>query len=111
MAAIELIHKQPVRWTHDQVVACDGGGGPAGVAARRTVVEKKAAVAGEGKREALSTAVLGRPRASIINGFAEAIVRAVYVREVGVVAIDATKVENEVASGMKFRQVCEIIIN
>jgi NADH dehydrogenase (ubiquinone) Fe-S protein 6 len=30
MAAIELIHKQPVRWTHDKVVACDGGGGPAG---------------------------------------------------------------------------------
>ncbi|KAI1338017.1 hypothetical protein F5Y15DRAFT_388675 [Xylariaceae sp. FL0016] len=29
-AAIELIHKQPVQWTHDRVVACDGGGGPAG---------------------------------------------------------------------------------
>ncbi|PSS03754.1 hypothetical protein BD289DRAFT_478248 [Coniella lustricola] len=29
-AAIELIHKQPVRWTHERVVACDGGGGPAG---------------------------------------------------------------------------------
>ncbi|KAK5631983.1 hypothetical protein RRF57_007697 [Xylaria bambusicola] len=29
-AAIELIHKQPVRWTHDRMVACDGGGGPAG---------------------------------------------------------------------------------
>ncbi|KAJ4304213.1 hypothetical protein N0V88_001826 [Collariella sp. IMI 366227] len=29
-AAIELIHKQPVRWTHDRVVACDGGGGAAG---------------------------------------------------------------------------------
>ncbi|KAK4204489.1 zinc-finger domain-containing protein [Triangularia verruculosa] len=29
-AAIELIHKEPVRWTHDRVVACDGGGGPAG---------------------------------------------------------------------------------
>ncbi|KAK4140536.1 lactobacillus shifted protein [Dichotomopilus funicola] len=29
-AAIELIHKQPVRWTHDRVVACDGGGGPEG---------------------------------------------------------------------------------
>jgi NADH dehydrogenase (ubiquinone) Fe-S protein 6 len=27
---MELIHKQPVRWTHDRVVACDGGGGPAG---------------------------------------------------------------------------------
>ena len=29
-AAIELTHKQPVRWTHDRVVACDGGGGPLG---------------------------------------------------------------------------------
>ncbi|TVY75604.1 Lactobacillus shifted protein [Lachnellula suecica] len=29
-AAIELIHKQPVRWTHERVVACDGGGGPLG---------------------------------------------------------------------------------
>ncbi|KAK3368108.1 hypothetical protein B0H63DRAFT_487700 [Podospora didyma] len=29
-AAIELIHQQPVRWTHDRIVACDGGGGPAG---------------------------------------------------------------------------------
>ena len=29
-SAIELIHKQPVRWTHDRVVACDGGGGPLG---------------------------------------------------------------------------------
>ncbi|KAJ9130334.1 hypothetical protein NKR23_g12251 [Pleurostoma richardsiae] len=29
-AAIELIHKQPVRWTHDKIVACDGGGGPHG---------------------------------------------------------------------------------
>ncbi|KAL2106518.1 hypothetical protein VUR80DRAFT_6599 [Thermomyces stellatus] len=29
-AAIELIHQQPVRWTHDRVVACDGGGGPTG---------------------------------------------------------------------------------
>ncbi|KAI1128508.1 hypothetical protein F5Y10DRAFT_173304 [Nemania abortiva] len=29
-AAIELIHRQPVRWTHDRMVACDGGGGPAG---------------------------------------------------------------------------------
>ncbi|GAB1320304.1 hypothetical protein MFIFM68171_10514 [Madurella fahalii] len=29
-AAIELIHKQPVRWTHSRIVACDGGGGPAG---------------------------------------------------------------------------------
>ncbi|RCI10008.1 hypothetical protein L249_8405 [Ophiocordyceps polyrhachis-furcata BCC 54312] len=30
MSAMEMIHKQPVRWTHDRVVACDGGGGPAG---------------------------------------------------------------------------------
>ncbi|KKY28404.1 putative nadh-ubiquinone oxidoreductase [Phaeomoniella chlamydospora] len=29
-AAIDLIHKQPVRWTHDRIVACDGGGGPLG---------------------------------------------------------------------------------
>ena len=27
---MELIHKQPVRWTHDRVVSCDGGGGPEG---------------------------------------------------------------------------------
>jgi uncharacterized Zn-finger protein len=25
-----LIHEQPVRWVHERVVACDGGGGPAG---------------------------------------------------------------------------------
>lgn len=30
MAAIELIHKQPVRWTKSRVVSCDGGGGPLG---------------------------------------------------------------------------------
>jgi uncharacterized Zn-finger protein len=29
-AAIELIHKEPVRWTHERIVACDGGGGAAG---------------------------------------------------------------------------------
>lgn len=29
-AAIELIHKQPVRWTHERMVSCDGGGGPLG---------------------------------------------------------------------------------
>ncbi|KAL6704542.1 hypothetical protein ACN47E_008171 [Coniothyrium glycines] len=29
-AAIELIHKQPVRWVHERAVACDGGGGPLG---------------------------------------------------------------------------------
>lgn len=27
---MEMIHKQPVRWTHERVVACEGGGGPAG---------------------------------------------------------------------------------
>ena len=30
MAAIELIHKQPVRWSKSRVVSCDGGGGPLG---------------------------------------------------------------------------------
>ncbi|KAJ6107132.1 Zinc finger CHCC-type [Penicillium sp. IBT 18751x] len=30
MAAIELIHKQHVRWTKSKVVSCDGGGGPLG---------------------------------------------------------------------------------
>lgn len=30
LSAIEMIHKEPVRWTHDRIVACDGGGGPAG---------------------------------------------------------------------------------
>ncbi|KAL4904393.1 lactobacillus shifted protein [Aspergillus multicolor] len=30
MAAIELIHKQPVRWVKDRIVSCDGGGGPLG---------------------------------------------------------------------------------
>ncbi|KIW90683.1 uncharacterized protein Z519_08466 [Cladophialophora bantiana CBS 173.52] len=29
-AAIELIHKQPVRWVKGKSVACDGGGGPLG---------------------------------------------------------------------------------
>ena len=29
-AAIELIHKQPVRWTTERSVSCDGGGGPLG---------------------------------------------------------------------------------
>ncbi|KLU87598.1 hypothetical protein MAPG_06595 [Magnaporthiopsis poae ATCC 64411] len=29
-SAMELVHKQPVRWTHDRIVACDGGGGPTG---------------------------------------------------------------------------------
>jgi len=29
---MELVHKQPVRWTHERIVVCDGGagGGPAG---------------------------------------------------------------------------------
>ncbi len=27
---MELVHQQPVRWTHEHAVACDGGGGPAG---------------------------------------------------------------------------------
>ncbi|KAL4864508.1 hypothetical protein BDV12DRAFT_176050 [Aspergillus spectabilis] len=30
MAAIELIHKQPVRWVKTKIVSCDGGGGPLG---------------------------------------------------------------------------------
>ncbi|KAF4314418.1 putative NADH-ubiquinone oxidoreductase [Botryosphaeria dothidea] len=29
-AAIDLIHKQPVRWTSQRNVSCDGGGGPLG---------------------------------------------------------------------------------
>jgi uncharacterized Zn-finger protein len=30
MSAMELIHQQPVRWTKQKVVSCDGGGGPLG---------------------------------------------------------------------------------
>lgn len=30
LAAIDLIHKQPVRWTKERQVSCDGGGGPLG---------------------------------------------------------------------------------
>ncbi|KAJ9196648.1 hypothetical protein DTO164E3_6178 [Paecilomyces variotii] len=30
LAAIELIHRQPVRWQKKRVVECDGGGGPTG---------------------------------------------------------------------------------
>ncbi|QDS68731.1 hypothetical protein FKW77_004436 [Venturia effusa] len=30
LAAIDLIHKQPVRWRKERVVSCDGGGGPLG---------------------------------------------------------------------------------
>lgn len=58
-----------------------GGGGPAGVAARERVVEKKATVADEGRRpdancDGLSIVAAGRPRANIINGFVLAIVGA-----------------------------------
>jgi hypothetical protein len=58
-----------------------GGGGPAGVAARRKVVEKKATVAGEGRRpdancDDLRRVAAEEPRASIINGFVLAIVGA-----------------------------------
>jgi hypothetical protein len=56
-----------------------GGGGPAGVAARERVVEKRATVAGEERRPDAncgdrSRATAGRLRASIVNGFALAIV-------------------------------------
>ena len=27
---MELVHKEPVRWTHERTVVCDGGGGPTG---------------------------------------------------------------------------------
>ncbi|KAF2871154.1 hypothetical protein BDV95DRAFT_573394 [Massariosphaeria phaeospora] len=30
LAAIELIHQQPVRWVKERMVSCDGGGGPLG---------------------------------------------------------------------------------
>ncbi|KAK5166438.1 uncharacterized protein LTR77_007981 [Saxophila tyrrhenica] len=30
LAAIDLIHQQPVRWTKERTVSCDGGGGPLG---------------------------------------------------------------------------------
>lgn len=30
MSAMEMIHQEPVRWTHKRMVACEGGGGPAG---------------------------------------------------------------------------------
>lgn len=56
-----------------------GGGGPAGVAARARVVEKKATVAGEGRRPDAncgdrSSVAAGRLRANMVNGFALAIV-------------------------------------
>jgi hypothetical protein len=49
------------------------------VAARRRVVEKKATVAGEGRRpdancDDLSSVAAGRPRASMVNGLVLAIV-------------------------------------
>lgn len=50
-----------------------GGGGPAGVAARGRVVEKKATVAGDGRRADAncgdrSRVAAGRVRANIVNG-------------------------------------------
>ncbi|KAJ2982451.1 hypothetical protein NQ176_g1373 [Zarea fungicola] len=30
LSAMEMIHKEPVRWTHDRIVSCDGGGGAHG---------------------------------------------------------------------------------
>jgi len=59
-----------------------GGGGPAGVAARDRVVEKKATVAGEGRRPDANcgdrrSVAAGRLRANIVNGFALAIVSVV----------------------------------
>lgn len=27
---MEMVHKEPVRWTHDRIVSCEGGGGPSG---------------------------------------------------------------------------------
>ena len=62
-----------------------GGGGPAGVAARGKVVEKKATVAGDGKRADAncgdrSRVAAGRLRANIGNGFALAIVSVIRSR-------------------------------
>jgi hypothetical protein len=59
-----------------------GGGGPAGVAARDSVVEKKATVAGEGRRPDAncgdrSSVTAGRLRTNIVNGFALAILSVV----------------------------------
>jgi|SRR5690242_15148047 len=57
-----------------------GGGGPAGVAARGSVVLKKATVAGEAKRgancECLRSVVADGPRASMVNGLVLAMVSA-----------------------------------
>jgi len=55
-----------------------GGGGPAGVAARVRVAEKKATVAGVGRRtdatcDGRRRVAAGRLRASIVNGFVLAI--------------------------------------
>ncbi|TQS32050.1 hypothetical protein Golomagni_07645, partial [Golovinomyces magnicellulatus] len=30
LSAMEMIHKEPVRWTHDRIVECNGGGGAKG---------------------------------------------------------------------------------
>ncbi|PHH63571.1 hypothetical protein CDD81_5663 [Ophiocordyceps australis] len=30
LSAMVMVHKQPVRWTHSRVVACDGSGGSSG---------------------------------------------------------------------------------
>lgn len=59
-----------------------GGGGPAGVAARGKVVEKRATVAAVGRRpvakcEGLRSVAAGRLRASMLNGFVLAILGAV----------------------------------
>lgn len=56
-----------------------GGGGPAGVADRAKVVEKRATVAGEGRRpvvkaEGLRNVAAGRARASMVNDRVLAIV-------------------------------------
>lgn len=70
-----------------------GGGGPAGVAAREKVVEKRATVAGEGRRpdakcDGLSSVAAGRLRASIVNGFVLAIVSGGWsLAELGVLSV------------------------
>ena len=30
LSAMELVHEEPVLWTHQRMVMCEGGGGPAG---------------------------------------------------------------------------------
>jgi hypothetical protein len=71
-----------------------GGGGPAGVAARESVVEKKATVAGEGRRpdancDVRSMVAAERLRASIVNGFALAMVSVVRSLAGGALLSDA----------------------